>query len=225
VQPFSHDGFAARPGKYVSIIVRDTGIGMDDDTRQRIFEPFFTTKEAGKGTGLGLATVFGIVQQSGGYIVVESEPGKGSSFAVQLPGVDSALDEQSAPTARSAVRGTETVLLVEDVAPLREIVRRVLVENGYAVLDAADARSALLQSEKFHGTIHLLLSDVVLPGISGPELSERLKSLRPEMRVLFTSGYTGDSAARQSLIGAGVAFMQKPFTPETLKQRVREVLD
>jgi PAS domain S-box-containing protein len=224
MQPFSRDGFVAPPGKYVAISVRDTGVGMDEETKQRIFEPFFTTKEAGKGTGLGLATVFGIVQQSGGYVAVDSEVGKGSSFSVFFPRVESLPDEKSVPSAGSSARGTETVLLVEDVAALREIVRRVLVESGYSVLDAPDARSALLQSEKYRHTIHLLLSDVVLPGISGPELAERLKSSRPEMKVLFTSGYTGESAGRPGLSGANVAFMQKPFTPETLKRRVRETL-
>jgi PAS domain S-box-containing protein len=223
--PFSRDGFAAEPGDYIAMVVRDTGTGMNDETKQRIFEPFFTTKESGKGTGLGLAMVFGIVKQSGGYIAVDSEPGEGSSFALHWPRVESALDAKDVAAAGAATRGTETVLLVEDVSALREIMRRVLVENGYAVLDAPDARSALLQSEKYRGTIHLLLSDVVLPGISGPELSERLKGSRPEMKVLFTSGYAGETAARQELSNSGAAFMQKPFTPDTLNRRVREVLD
>src|SRR6185312_12250598 len=157
-----------------------TGTGISDETKARMFEPFFTTKEAGKGTGLGLSTVFGIVQQGGGYITVDSAPGHGTAFGIHLPRVDAAIATEVSGPSNVSPRGTETILLVEDVEPLREIVRRVLVEHGYAVLDAVDAPAALLRAEKFRGPIHLLLTDVVLPGLSGRDLAGRLKASRPD---------------------------------------------
>ncbi|HXD22603.1 MAG TPA: ATP-binding protein, partial [Gemmatimonadaceae bacterium] len=217
--------FTVRPGAYVALSIRDTGTGMTDETKARMFEPFFTTKEAGKGTGLGLSMVFGIVQQCGGYITVDSVLGEGTTFGIHLPRVDSAVIAEASGPAITSPRGTETILLVEDVEPLREIVRRVLVEHGYAVLDAVDAPAALLRAEKFRGPIHLLLTDVVLPGLSGRDLAGRLKASRPDMKVLFTSGYTDDAMMRRGVADRGVAFMQKPFTPETLARRVRQVLD
>ena len=217
--------FTTRPGRYVLLTIRDSGTGMTDETKAHMFEPFFTTKEAGKGTGLGLSMVFGIVRQSGGYITVDSVLGQGTAFNIHLPRVDAAVAVETSGPANVSPRGTETILLVEDVEALREIVRRVLVEHGYSVLDAVDAPAALLRSEKHRAKIHLLLTDVVLPGVSGRELASRLKAMRPDMKVLFTSGYTDDAMMRRGVAERGIAFMQKPFTPDTLIRRVRQVLD
>jgi two-component system cell cycle sensor histidine kinase/response regulator CckA len=219
------DHFTAHPGSYVVLSIRDTGTGMTDETKARMFEPFYTTKESGKGTGLGLSMVFGIVQQSGGYITVDSVWGEGTAFNIHLPRVEAAMAGEATDPASVSPRGTETILLVEDVEALREIVRRVLVEHGYAVLDAVDASAALLRAEKYRKPIHLLLTDVVLPGLSGRELASRLKVTRPEMKVLFTSGYTDDAVMRRGVAERDIAFMQKPFTPETLARRVRQALD
>jgi PAS domain S-box-containing protein len=219
------DHFAAKAGPYVMLSIRDSGTGMTEETKARIFEPFFTTKEAGKGTGLGLSMVYGIVQQGAGHITVDSVVGKGTAFRIYLPRVDAMpLPEPEQPESPQR-HGTETVLLVEDVPAVRDIVRRVLVGNGYTVLDAVDARAALARSTSYRGPIHLLLTDVVLPGLSGRDLAEQLKPTRPELKVLFTSGYTDDAVVRGGVLGRGVAFMQKPFTPDTLARRVREVLD
>lgn len=219
------DGFAASAGPYVVLAIGDTGTGMDDETKLRIFEPFFTTKESGKGTGLGLSMVFGIVQQSGGYVDVESAIGHGATFRIYLPRVDAPAEAPSPVAVGESARGTETVLLVEDVSALREIVRRVLVEKGYTVLDAVDGPAALLLAEKFKNSIHLLITDVVLPGMSGHELARALQPARPGLKVLFTSGYTDDAVLRRGVFERDVAFLQKPFTPEVLTRRVRDVLD
>jgi two-component system cell cycle sensor histidine kinase/response regulator CckA len=189
-----------------------------------MFEPFFTTKESGKRTGLGLSMVFGIVQQAGGYITVDTVVGAGTAFSIHLPRVNGDAAGDANTPSKASPRGTGTILLVEDVEPLREIMRRVLVEHGYTVLDAVDAPAALLRAEKFRGPIDLLLTDVVLPGLSGRELAERLKTTRPDMKILFTSGYTDDAVMRRGVLERGVAFMQKPFTPEVLTRRLREVL-
>ena len=197
---------------------------MDQATRAQIFEPFFTTKEAGKGTGLGLSTVYGIVKQSGGYVWVDSEPGQGTTFRIYLPRVERADEPARIARQAGATAGTETVLLVEDVAALREIERRVLEGKGYRVLDAPSAHAALTLAEEFDGTIELLLTDVVLPGMGGRELAAQLQRARPGVKVLFTSGYTDDEVVRRGVFEGGFAFMQKPFTPETLTLRIREVL-
>jgi len=216
----------AKPGPHVMLAVTDTGTGIDEAILARVFEPFFTTKAIGQGTGLGLSTVFGVAQQSGGSVWVESKLGVGTTFKLYLPRVDAAIDgarvTESPP---SSLRGSETILLVEDDDQVRVVARGILARNGYSVVDARSAGEALLHSEKHPGTIHLLLSDVVMPQMSGPELANRISSARPDMKVLCMSGCTDDSAVRRGVIEAHIAYLQKPFTPDALSTRVREVLD
>ena len=214
------------PGDYVCLAVADSGLGMDEATQAHLFEPFFTTKEVGKGTGLGLATVYGIVKQSGGYIWVYSEPGRGTTVKVYLPRVRGAAEPPlPAPELPPLRGGKETVLLVEDAAPVRTLARRSLEACGYQVIDAADGPKALELSARHSGEIAVLVTDVVMPGMSGRELAERLAPTRPAMKVLYTSGYTDDAMVRQGVLNAGVAFLQKPFVPDTLARKVRDVLD
>jgi two-component system, cell cycle sensor histidine kinase and response regulator CckA len=215
----------AKAGPYVMMAVSDTGTGIDRATQTHIFEPFFTTKEKGKGTGLGLSTVFGIVQQSGGNIWVYSEPGKGTTFKVYLPRVDAEVDVTRPQVTPQTLYGTETVLLVEDEEQVRTIVLSILRRQGYRVIPAQHAGEALLLCEQHPGPIDLLLTDVVMPQMSGPQLAKRLASTRPEMKVLYMSGYTDDSIVRHGVLETGVAFLQKPVTPASLAKRVREVLD
>ena len=213
-------------GDYVCLVVADTGVGMDETTQAHLFEPFFTTKEVGKGTGLGLATVYGIVKQSGGYIWVYSEPGHGTTVKIYLPRVARVAEAPVPVTEPKPVRGgDETVLLVEDAAPVRTLARRSLEARGYRVLEAPDGPSALTLSASHGGGIDILVTDVVMPGMSGRELAERLAPQRPSMKVLYTSGYTDDTMVRQGVLTAGVAFLQKPFVPDTLARKVRDVLD
>jgi CheY-like chemotaxis protein len=225
------DGWAfehlpAKPGPYVLMAVSDTGVGMDAETRARIFEPFFTTKEKGKGTGLGLSTVFGIVHHSGGNIAVRSAPGSGTTFQILLPRVDAELDVLRSQGELVTVRGHETVLVVEDEEQVRAIVLNILRRQGYSLLAASNAGEALrLCDQRKEETIHLLLTDVVMPQMSGPELAKRLAATRPEMKVLCMSGYTDDSIVRHGVLEAGVAFIQKPITPASLARKMREVLD
>jgi two-component system cell cycle sensor histidine kinase/response regulator CckA len=214
----------AHAGHYVMLAVSDTGVGMDAETQARIFEPFFTTKEVGKGTGLGLATVYGIVKQSGGFIWVYSEPGHGTTFKVYLPRVDEPVSPAAA-AAPPAAGGAETVLVVEDVAAVRTVAREMLERRGYTVLEAPDGESALRLAGKHRGEIHLLLTDVVMPGGSGRALADRLLALRPGMKVLYMSGYTDDAVVRHGILEAGIAYLQKPFAPDSLTRKVRAVLD
>jgi len=212
-------------GAHVMLAVSDTGIGMDRATQARIFEPFFTTKEIGKGTGLGLSTVFGIAQQSGGSVWVYSEPGKGTTFKVYFPTVAAAADSIEAELAPASLRGTETILLVEDQEQLRAVAHAILKRSGYRVLVAPDAAEAARVCEVYPEPIHLLLTDVVMPHTSGVELAKRAQLRRPTLKVLYMSGYTDDSVVRHGILESEMAFLQKPFTPETLTRKLREVLN
>jgi CheY-like chemotaxis protein len=213
------------PGPYVQLAVTDTGIGMDAATRARVFEPFFTTKEHGKGTGLGLSTVFGIVQQSGGGIWVYSEPGHGTTFKVYLPRIDADLDVQPSPSPPTELRGSETILLVEDEMPVREVARRILERYGYQVLVADSTSHAVLLGDTHAEAIQLLVTDVVMPHLSGAQLAQRLSSRRPSLKVLYMSGYTDGSIHSRGILDEGAAFLQKPFTSDLLARKVRNVLD
>ena len=215
-----------RPGRYARLSVSDTGMGMSQEVQTRIFEPFFTTKEAGKGTGLGLATVYGIVKQSGGNIWVYSEEGVGSTFKIYLP-VDAT--ERAAAGSTDATRaqwskGTETVLLVEDAPMIRRLAREIMLRAGYTVIEAGDAEEAA-QLAAGHERIDVLLTDLIMPGPSGVELAEQLRNARPRVRVLFMSGYSDNAIVRDGLLGDSAAFLQKPFTPEELLRKLRHVID
>ncbi|OGK93243.1 MAG: hypothetical protein A2X50_11490 [Candidatus Rokubacteria bacterium GWF2_70_14] len=199
---------------------------MDAKTQAHIFEPFFTTKEVGKGTGLGLATVYGIVKQSEGYILVESVPGLGTTFTIYLPRVEEdAAPVPASPAPAVLPRGTETILLVEDAPELRALALDILRGSGYTVLEARQGNEALLVLERHAGPIHLLVTDVVMPQMGGRALAERLASLRPEMKVLYVSGYSEAAIAQHGVLDPGTAFMAKPFTADELTRKIREVLD
>jgi CheY-like chemotaxis protein len=211
-------------GPYVVLSVTDTGHGMDAETKARIFEPFFTTKEPGKGTGLGLATVYGIVKQSEGFIWVYSEPGRGTTFKIYLPRVDQPPEPLTSRPGPAAVHGTETVLLVEDEDSLRSLLRELLESFGYDVLEAAHGVDALRVAREHPATVHLLLSDMVMPQMTGRELADRLTRLRPGIKVLFMSGYAAGAAPQQEIPG-DAAYIEKPFTADALAGAIRALLD
>jgi CheY-like chemotaxis protein len=218
---FTHWGVEDVPGSYVRLDVVDNGIGMDRATQARIFDPFFTTKEAGQGTGLGLATVFGIVKQSGGYVWVDSAPGKGSIFSVYLPRAES-RQRTGESAGVVASRGAETILLVEDEEAVRRVARRALEMHGYKIIDAADGATAL--DIAAGNEVDLVLSDVMMPGMPGPTLVEELRRRNPDLRVLFMSGHT-EEIIRDGLLDPTIPFLAKPFTPTKLAQKVRDALD
>ncbi|MFI5182615.1 MAG: ATP-binding protein [Thermoanaerobaculia bacterium] len=225
-ESYSTSHFDVPPGPYVVLAVSDTGTGMDAKALSHVFEPFFTTKEAGKGTGLGLSTVYGVVKQSGGHVTVYSEPGVGTTFRIYLPRVEDAPEMDRGSSAHAALAGgTETVLVVEDEEAIRRLTCRALEAYGYTVLSAAGAREAIRLCEEYAGEIHLMLTDVVMPGVSGRELARSAAALRPLVKVLFMSGYTDNVVVHHGVLDPGTPFLQKPFTPRSLAQKVREVLD
>jgi PAS domain S-box-containing protein len=224
-EAFVREHLGTEPGPYVVMAFSDTGIGMDRATRERIFEPFFTTKAPGKGTGLGLSTVFGIVKQSGGGIWVYSEPGQGTTFKVYLPRVDGEVEQLRKSVVPTELRGTETILLVEDEPQVRAVARRILERNGYQVLVSESVEDAVRLSDEHARAIDLLVTDVVMPRMSGADLSARLLQTRPQLKVLYVSGYTDGGIGAHGVLEEGAAFLQKPFTSDSLARKVRSVLD
>jgi CheY-like chemotaxis protein len=215
----------AKPGRYVMMAVSDNGVGMDETTRALIFEPFFSTKDRTKGTGLGLATVYGIVHQAGGHIWVYSEPGRGATFKVYLPRIDQAVDAVHAPQAASpAPRGSETILLVEDDWQVRDLLAAGLKAQGYTLIVASDGQEALDRAAAARIPVDILVTDVVLPVLSGPEVAARLTETMPNLPVLFMSGYAEDAVVHQGVVDAGVAFLSKPFSVADLGRRIRDIL-
>jgi CheY-like chemotaxis protein len=216
-------GLPPHPQRCVALTVSDTGCGMSPDVRARIFEPFFSTKAPGKGTGLGLSMVYGVVTESGGRISVESAQDRGTTFTIHLPVADDeATESLTTPIARRELRGTETILVVEDEQPIRELVRKVLTGYGYDVLEAVDVTHALEIAERHPAPIHLLLSDIVMPELSGPDLAQRVIRHRREVRVLYMSGFSNRLGA--GALSAGVGMLEKPFTPHGLASKVRDCL-
>jgi len=222
----SHFLSGAPPGDYVLLTMSDTGCGMSAEVKKHLFEPFFTTKAPGKGTGLGLATVYGIVKQHNGHIAVQSELGQGTTFNIYFPRVDAGREEiDEKAEAPAPVRGTETILLVEDAEMVRKLTHDILTANGYTVFSMASVTETLDWAQQYYGPIHLLLTDVVMPEMNGKELFMQLAPFRPEMKVLFMSGYTADVIVHHGMLEQGVQFLEKPFSVNGLLQKVREVLD
>jgi len=214
------------PGAYVMLAVSDNGVGMNAETQRHIFEPFFTTKEVGRGTGLGLATVYGIVKQSGGNIKVYSEVGYGTTFKIYLPRVIEPLEEAEPRAIIDELpKGTETVLLVEDEDIVRTLTRQILEICGYTVFEAANGKDALSICDNYQGQIHLLMTDVVMPEMGGRELAEKVALSYPKMGLLFTSGYTDDAVVRHGVIESATSFIQKPYAADALARKVRYILD
>jgi len=213
------------PGDYVMLAISDTGCGIDPKIRSRIFEPFFSTKGTGKGTGLGLSTVYGIVIQSGGTVWVYSEAGKGTTFKIYLPRVDEVVEEAARERLGPTPRGTETLLLVEDETEVRRIAQQVLETLGYTVLTAENGEQALTVAAQYENEIQLMITDVVMPQMGGPELVRRMAALRPDMGVLYMSGYTDDAIVRHGLMDERLEFLQKPFSADALARKVRKAIE
>jgi CheY-like chemotaxis protein len=210
----------------VRLSVSDTGVGMTPEVKERVFEPFFTTKERGKGTGLGLSTVYGIVKQSEGNIWIYSEPGQGTTFKIYLPRVDEPLEELNEKVMKEEIpRGNETILVVEDEEEVRKVAARILKKQGYTVLETSHGNEALHICHHFNDQIHLMLTDVVMPRMSGRELANQLMATHPDMKVLYMSGYTDNAIAHHGILEEGMNYIQKPFTMDGLARKVREVLE
>jgi two-component system cell cycle sensor histidine kinase/response regulator CckA len=226
-EAYAYTHIGSKPGRYVMMSVSDTGLGMSPEVSERAFEPFYTTKEKGKGTGLGLSTCYGIVKQSGGNIWAYSEAGRGTTFKIYLPWVEEFPKETILkPEAAEILKGTETVLAVEDETEVRKLVARVLRGQGYTVIEASDGEEAAKVARKNAGEkIHLLLTDVIMPGMSGHELAVMLGLQHPNMKVLYMSGYTDNAIVHHGVLQEGVNYIQKPFTLDALARKVREVLD
>jgi CheY-like chemotaxis protein/two-component sensor histidine kinase len=224
-EEYSRQHLSVAPGEHVLLSVADNGQGMEDSVRERIFEPFFTTKALGKGTGLGLATVFGIVKQSGGHIWLYSEQGRGSTFKVYLPRVQDAATAAKKAGPQARLQGNETILLVEDESGVRAFAKRALQREGYVVLEAENGGEALLIAEQHRGHIHLLLTDVVMPRMNGRALADRLLAMRPDLKVIYMSGYTENTIVHQGVLDEGTEFIPKPVSLEGLCNKVRQVLD
>jgi PAS domain S-box-containing protein len=224
-EEYSRQHHSVKSGFYTMLAVSDTGLGMDQQTQMRVFEPFFTTKEEGKGTGMGLSTVYGVVKQSGGHIWVYSELGRGTSFKIYFPRIDEPAQDTGRPIeAGESTGGSETILLVEDDDALRKLLRAALRKQGYNVLEASNGDAALTAAERAQGPIHLLVSDVIMPGMGGDALARSLERLQPELKVLYISGYTDHAVAHHGNLESGEAFLQKPFSPSELVRKVREIL-
>jgi CheY-like chemotaxis protein len=212
-------------GKYAVITISDTGTGMDENTKENIFEPFFTTKEVGKGTGLGLAMVYGTIKQHNGFINVYSEPGKGTTFKIYLPLAESGVQHKEKDEVTSVSSGNETILLIEDDQAVRRSIKALLEEFGYKVIEAADGDQAITLFRKNKDFLQLVISDVIMPRQSGKEVYDELKKLRPDIKVLFISGYSADILTKKGIAGEGINFISKPINPEVFFRKIREVLD
>jgi CheY-like chemotaxis protein len=213
-----------RPGRYVLLTVSDTGCGIEKEMLPKIFEPFFTTKGTGKGTGLGLATVYGIVKQAGGFVWAYSDVGRGTAFKIYLPRVEEAASPPEAPETQTARKASETILLVEDEASLRAMTREILEEHGYRVVEAAAGSEAIEIGHRHPDPIHLLVTDVVMPGMNGRQVADAMLAARPGLRVLYMSGYTDDVIAHRGVLDQGTLFLSKPFSAQALLRRVRQAL-
>lgn len=224
---YTRSHVTVKPGRYINLCVNDTGAGMPPEVKEHLFEPFFTTKDKGKGTGLGLSTVYGIIKQSGGDIWVNSEPGLGTTFNIHLPRVDEPVDNTRMRVTREEIPrgGGETILLVEDEEDVRRLAVRILQRQGYTVLEASCGKDALVLCKEHQGPIHLILTDVVMPGMSGRQLADQLIPLHPNLKVVYMSGYTDNAVIHHGVLEEGVNYIQKPFTIDGLMKRMREVLD